>query len=351
MKTTDQAVKRVSFVLFALLLHAFCAALAAGGLMRVYNMALAYERSNPEHAAKQVLVLFKESRYDEIIIKGDISLSEFESPNVFGNALETTGEGNYTLGRSGAEQWKILRGNTTIAELKLRVEKGGGGYGMDIWRAEKLNLISPAPKTYTVQAPAAVALTINGKSPHSRYLSQDHNSHSPFGDLPEELSPEAGQTYRLEGLYAPPSVAVQGKAGQLCEAVSFEDTVSVTVEPESQVVTQLSTLGEQAACAYAKYITNDATLNEVLPFFLPESGFYTHLKQFYNGWYNEHDAYAFSNAVFTNWRAYGERHISCDIAFDYWIKMGRHEYTYPSKYTMYFVLGNNGWRVSNLVVR
>ena len=109
--------------------------------------------------------------------------------------------------------------------------------------------------------------------------------------------------------------------------------------------------GEQAACAYAKFITNDVTLDEVLPYFLPEAPYYTHLKQFYNGWYNAHDAYAFKNVVFSDWSAYDESHVSCDIAFDYWIKMGRREFTYPSRYTMYFVKGNNGWRVANLLVR
>lgn len=351
MTTKDCSKSQLPFAIFALMLYAFCAALAVGGMFRVYNMSLAYERSNAEYVARHVINLFEQKRYDEILKQSGVTLSEFETPAAFGSALEKGfAEGEFTLVRTNSKSWRISRGGKALATLELCCKNGGGEYGLDLWGIEKLTLTAPVPSAYTVQAPHTVSISVNGIVPDDRYLDESDTAESPFGKLPETLAPERVRTYRLEGMFSPPEVTALGENGKECAIVLFQNNVSVSLLPEQQVITQLSTLGEQAACAYAKYITNDAVLDDVLPFFLPESEYYAHLKQFYNGWYNAHDDHAFSNSVFSDWCAYDDRHVSCDISFDYWIKMGRHEYTYPSKYTMYFVLSDYGWRVANLVV-
>ena len=120
--------------------------------------------------------------------------------------------------------------------------------------------------------------------------------------------------------------------------------------PDESVTTPLSLFVEAAAKAYATYITRDSQLTEVLPFFLPGTEFYTHLSQFYNGWYNEHDSYAFDNVVISEWAALDADHLSCEIAFDYSITLGWRTFDYPSRYTVYLVRTGGGWKISNLVV-
>ncbi len=351
MKTKSPAGINSVFIVFALLLHAFCAALAVGGMVQVYNIALAYEHSRPEYAAQDVLSLFEKKRYEEIIKLGRIPLSKLETTESFGRAAEKSyNGGGFSISRSGENGWQIACGGKPVATLSLRCQKGGGSHGMDLWTIEKLAVLSPAPQSYTVQTPPAVHLLVNGVEPDDSALVVAAQAKSPFGTLPDALAPTMSKVYRFDGLFSPPEVTASGDNGAACAVTQFQNSISVCLPPSEQVIAQLSRFGEQAACAYAKYITNDATLDEVLPFFLPESGYYTRLKQFYNGWYNAHDQYAFKNAAFSNWYAYDERHVSCDISFDYWIKMSWHEYTYPSKYTMYFVLSDNGWRVANLVV-
>lgn len=340
------------FIIFALMLHAFCAALAVGGMLRVYNMALAYEHSRPEYVVRGVLSLFEEKRYAELIRLGQIPLSRFETAEHFGRAAqESYGDRTFSVSRGGENQWQIVCGGKPVSTLSLRCQKDVKQRGgTALWTADRLELLLPAPQSYTVQAPPAVRLTVNGVVPDDSVLTEAAYVESPFGRLPDALAPEAARVYRFDGLFLPPEIAATDANGLPGVVTRFQNSISVGLSPSAQVVAQLSEFGEQAACAYAKYITNDATLDEVLPYFLPESQYFTYLKQFYNGWYNVHEQYAFKNATFSNWYAYDTRHVSCDITFDYWIKMGRREYTYPSKYTMYFVLGPNGWRVANLVV-
>lgn len=338
------------FVIFALMLHAFCAALAVGGMLRVHRLALAYEHSRPEYVVRGVLSLFEERRYAELMRLGQVPLSSLETAEHFGRAAEASyGDGAFSVSRGGENLWRIACDGRPVATLSLRGQKDVK-YDMDFWTAERLELFLPAPHSYTVQAPPAARLTVNGVPPDNGTLIGSAKAESPFGSLPEALAPDIAQVYRFDGLFLPPEVAASDESGRPCSVAWLGNSISVGLEPGEQVVAQLSEFGAQAACAYAKYITNDAKLDEVLPYFLPESQYYTYLKQFFNGWYNEHDQYAFKNAVFSNWCAYDARHVSCDIAFDYWIRMGRREYTYPSKYTMYFVLSPNGWRVANLVV-
>lgn len=351
MKTKAPAEMNAVFVVFALMLHAFCAALAVGGMMRVYSITLAYEHSRPEYVAQNVLSLFEEKRYEKIISLGQVPLSRLETAESFGRAAEKSyNDGGFSISRSGENSWQIECGGKPVATLLLSCQKGGGQHSTDLWAVEKLTVLSPAPQSYTVQTPAPVYLTVNGVEPDDSALVTTAQAKSPFGTLPDALAPAEAKVYRFDGLFWPPEVTASADSGVACTVARFQNSILVCLPPSKQVVAQLSEFGEQAACAYAKYITNDATLDEVLPFFLPESGYYTQLKQFYNGWYNAHDQYAFKNAEFSNWNAFDERHVSCDISFDYWIGMNRHEYTYPSKYTMYFVLGDNGWRVANLVV-
>ncbi|HWP50403.1 MAG TPA: hypothetical protein VN626_01775 [Clostridia bacterium] len=339
------------FIIFALMLHAFCAALAVGGMMRVYSMMLAYEHSRPEYVARNVLSLFEDKRYADIIKLGKVPLSKMETAESFGRAAEKNySGGQFSLSRSGDSNWQIACDGRPVATLSLRNQKSGGRHGMDLWTTQRLDVLSPAPQSYTVQAPPAVRIAVNDIVPGNSALVTQALIQSPFGKLPDSLAPAVAKVYQFDGLFLPPDVTATADNGTTCAVAQFQNSITVCLSPSEQVIAQLSQFGEQAACAYAKFITNDAKLDEVLPFFLPESEYYTHLKQFYNGWYNEHDQYAFKNARFSNWFMYDERHISCDISFDYWIKMKRHEYTYPSKYTMYFVLSDKGWRVANLVV-
>lgn len=350
MKTKNPAGIHSVFVIFALMLYAFCAALAVGGMVQVYHLTLAYEQSRPEYVVQDVLSLFKEKRYAEIIKLGKVRLSTLETTEHFGQAAEKSySGGEFSLVHCGDNNWRVACGDKPVATLSLRCQKGGGRHGMDLWSADMLDVLIPAPQSYTVQTPPAVHITVNGVAPDDSALTAA-KAESPFGVLPEVLMPDAAKIYRFDGLFLPPDVAATGDDGAVCAIARFENSFSVCLSPGEQLTVQLSQFGEQAACSYAKFITNDATLDEVLPYFLPESSYYTYLKQFYNGWYNAHDEYAFKNAAFSDWCAYDARHVSCDIAFDYWIRMGRHEYTYPSKYTMYFVLSDSGWRVANLVV-
>lgn len=355
--TGKSSIGRIIFLIFATTLFITCGTLTAGGLFRLYKMAAAYELSSPDNLANSTLDIFREERYDELISLCGITLSEFETTDDFAAAIEEAApKGSYTFSKTGNGSYRLMKGDTALADLMLSCQKGAGEYGFDIWQLEKLTFIGAKTQDYTVTASSELSPMVNGiPLDHSLIDSDASKKFSDelaenFGLLPEELLPKAPSVYRVSGLYRPPVVTVDAPKKSKSIIRTLENDYSVILYPTGDVITELSEIAASAAETYARYITNDASLDEVLPFFLPESQYYRHLKEFYNGWYNAHDSYLFEQPRFASWQIYDEEHVSCVILFNYKITMGRHQYEYPSKYNMNFIKTSNGWKLANLIV-
>lgn len=348
---------RTIFAVFAASLFITCGALCIGGLFRLYKMAAAYELSSPDNAANSALSLFKAGKYSDILSLCDITLSEFEDEQDFAKALKAAApNGAYSFKRIGAEGYRLMRGDTVLAELSLSCEKEGGSYGFDRWHIDSMRLSAIEQQSYTVTVPKWLKASVNGTALWEDLLDSAASEQekaklcTAFGGLPEEFAPETPAVYRLSGLFSPPKISVESPPKTKIIIRDLNNNYTVSLYPSSDIISELSDIGIEAACMYARYITNDAVLDDILPYFLPQSQYYTHLKQFYNGWYNTHDSYSFEEPRFASWQIYDENHVSCVILFNYRITMGRHQYEYPSKYSMSFVKSPDGWKLSNLVV-
>lgn len=347
---------QTAFFIFAAILFITCGALTAGGLFRLYKTAEQYELSSPDNVAADALSIFEEKRYDELIPLCGIALSKFESEENLAAAIELAApEGEYRFSRSESNSYKLFRGEKELAELVLTCLKGESEYGFDRWEISRINL-SVFPEDYTVTASPAFSPSANGVLLDRALI--DHAASEKlktelfenFGSLSEELSPEPPIVYRLKGLYCPPEIAITGGENRKSVIHTLENDITAAVYPDDETIAEVSEIALSAAECYAKYITNDASLDEILPYFLPNSQFYRNLTEFYNGWYNAHDSYSFEQPRFAGWQIYDDSHISCMIMFNYRITMGRHQYEYPSKYSMSLIKTDSGWKVANLTV-
>lgn len=347
---------RTAFFIFAAILFITCGALTAGGLFRLYKTAEAYELSSPDNAAERVLSLFREKNCDELIKLSGITLSELEAADHLAAAIERGApSGSYSFSRTKNGCYRLSRGEYELAELYLTCKKSGGSYGFDLWEPESL-VLAAAPKSYTVTVSPAALPTANGILLEERLIDKAASDKlakelfKSFGSLSDELSPTPPAVYRLEGLYCPPEISIADGANRKCVINTLENSITVSLYPDSETIAEVSSIAAAAAESYAKFITNDAALDDVLPYFLSGSQFYRNLCEFYNGWYNAHDSYSFEEPRFAGWQIYDDSHISCMIMFNYRITMGRHEYEYPSKYSMSLVRTDSGWKISDLKV-
>lgn len=352
----NRSKRRTIFPIFAAALFLLCGILTAIGLFRLQKMAAAYELSSPEGCVRTALSLFQNGDYDEIVSLGEITLSEFETVSDLKKAIQNAAPGgSYTFSKTNSG-YRLFRGDTELAELTLSCQKGVGEYGFDIWDIDTLTLTAVTPQSCTVTASPKLSPMVNGialsdglidDSATKKLNDELYNS---FGCLPEQLAPQSPSVYRIDELYCTPTVTAETPYKGKSLVRTLENNHSVILYPGTEVITEVSETAAAAAEAYAKYITNDAVLDEVLPYFVPESQYYKQLKEFYNGWYNSHDSYSFEQPRFAGWQLYDDDHVSCVILFNYKITMGQHQYEYPSKYNMSFVRTQSGWRLSNLVV-
>lgn len=351
-KNKKSPVKSPAFIFFAIMLFVLCGAAASGGIYRVYMVAQAYESSTAEYAAQRELSAFENGDLDLLLRRCPPKLSYYENTEDYKAALsEYWGEGKPELLRTGSDSFEISVGGNAAAFLTVECGKKAGAYGIDKWSVNSFKLAELPTEDYEIYYPPGVSLKINGIMPLQEDMSECDDPQSPFFSLPQELAAEPTACCKVQGLYITPQIEAESENGEKLEISREKNTFHITAEPKEATVKALTELGLSAAEGYARFITNDATLDETLPFFLPNSKIYTHLTQFYNGWYNDHEEFRFENANFSAWRAYDERHVSCEISFDYYIKMGRREFTYPSRYDMYFVKSGSGWLVCALVVK
>ena len=88
---------------------------------------------------------------------------------------------------------------------------------------------------------------------------------------------------------------------------------------------------------YAMFITNNAAFVNIEPMLYKNTDFYDGLKQFYNGWYNEHEGFGFSNIEFSNIDKLGENAFTIDIKFTHTVTRYGKKYVYECNYRVAFL--------------
>jgi hypothetical protein len=342
-----------AFGLFVLLLTVFCAALTAGGLIRVYRLAVAFEHSAPARVVEGVVRLFREEDYAVLALEGGLALSPFEDAGHLGAVVRDRMGGDpqsVEAVRLSQGRYRIQSGSTPLAELSLSYSPAAGEYGLDVWELESLALQAFPRDDLIILAPAQTAVSLNGKILTEDFAEDTAVAAGEYGALPQGVAPALLTRYRVSGLLARPQITAGSPDGAACAVNLVQNTATVTCPAGEETIAQLSPLAERAAMAYANFITKDAELDDVLPFFLKGTQCYTNLRQFDNRWYNEHDAFAFSDMQTGCWQALDGDHVRCDVVFEYSITMGRRVFDYPSRYTLYFVRTGPDWKISNLLV-
>ena len=92
-------------------------------------------------------------------------------------------------------------------------------------------------------------------------------------------------------------------------------------------------------------------LEALVPYLFQGGPLYGQLYGFSNAWYIDHDSYEFQDFEMGRFILYDDSHFSCDVEFNYIIRMGSKVYEYPSAYTLYFVNSAQGWQAAALEIR
>lgn len=331
------------------------AAAIAFGLLYLWQALKSYENSMPVHCAQYALELFQNQQFNTIREKSGFEPTAYASNEDFDaylqKRLEEAGKLELKKYRAGAQEaiYLVNSGEQTLAKAVLEKKQESDSFGNAGWRLARLEDVYAMHEPIVVLAPEFAKLTVNGNAVEDTLRTLQQTQY--YAGLPEALPTPIQACYTLEGFLADPQIAAQAPDAQECIVQKTEqpNVYEVKALLAKEQVPDVHELAVDAAKAYARYISKDASFQQVAKYLVRGSDFYNSLKTFYNGWYTDHTSYAFENLEAKDFTAYSADHISCKVTFTYVIQgIERHEY--PTAYEIFTVRTEDGWRVASINV-
>lgn len=361
--------RRSWFSVLVCFLFMFMIPLEIGGLRELWKFLEEYQLSLPENAAREGLALFENREIEVLSRFAEYTPHPLDRISSLDDWLEEylgfyDGDAEYTLiprtGVSSQKRYVVARDGVKIAELLLTPTAGETKRGFSLWEVSDID-IAPVSGRCGVEiiVPQGVEVLVNGIPLDAEYLVENAlpAEVSGYQEMPPGLQP-AVMKYRVEGLLEMPELSARSRGDGSCVIEELgpgaeENTVCyrVTHFAGRSLRETAGIKAEYTAKLYARFITKDAQLEALLPYLLQGGPLYNQLYGFSNVWYIDHDSYEFQDFEMDRFILYDGSHFSCDVDFNYIIRMGNKVYEYPSAYTLYFVNSAEGWQAASLEIR
>ena len=347
--------EKKKFRLFPLIFSLYtllCLVAAGTGLWLLWGFLDQYDRNSPQQIVRSFARQVEAGEYASLLNGGQLQPSRFDDADRMEAWLADNLGGKRISCRpaAGSEKEYLLSADgRDFARVRLEPQGKPNLYGMQPHQVTGVETMVELIPEATITAPAEAAVTVNGV-PLEAADGEDAAESGVYTGLPEGYLPPQLVSYRLTGLAGMPEVTA--RMGEQDCTVNWDGTAcTVTSQPDAALQQEITPLAEEASHLYARFITQDATRTALNPYLLAGTEFYGKLAEFYNGWYIDHQSYAFGETVVDGFQQYSPDHLSCDVTFDYHIYRSSRVHDFPSAYTLYFIRTDSGWKVANLAAR
>lgn len=317
-----------------------------------------YEAGRPEKPLKALVSQLEAGDFSQLARLCGYELSPYEQPDAFERYLREKrfgggGEITYAVGETDAAgtHCDLLRGGAAAASVTLRRRDFEGTHGFGVYE-----LVSAAAPVETappcrVRAPQGARVFYNGveaSNPEREKIPVEAYASEALGEKPPE-----NKIYCAEGLLFWPEVSVEGPDGRPCELVDGTDGADYTAvtRPRAEEQPAFESLALEAARAYALFTTGDAPRSGIAGRLIPGTESWKRLAAFDNSWFISHDAASVTDAAADQFIVYDDRRFSCEVRLICRVRMGKKIFDYPSFYSLYFALRQDGWKIAELRVR
>ena len=360
--------RRSWFSVLVCFLFLFLVPLEIGGLRELWEFLEEYQLSLPENAAQEGLELFQNREIEILSQYVEYTPHPLDRVSSLDGWLEEylgfyDEDAEYTLiprtGTSSQKRYVVARDGVKVAELLLTPTAGETKRGFSLWEISDIDIAAVSGRCgVELIVPQGVEVQVNGIPLGEEYLVENAlpAEVSGYEGMPPELKPTV-RKYRVEGLLEPPELTASPKGDGSCVIEEMEGEEAdvlryqVTRFAGDSLRETAGILAENAAKLYARFITKDAQLEALVPYLFQGGPLYGQLYGFSNAWYIDHDSYEFQDFEMGRFILYDDSHFSCDVEFNYIIRMGSKVYEYPSAYTLYFVNSAQGWQAAALEIR
>ncbi|MDE7278224.1 MAG: hypothetical protein K2N26_00630 [Oscillospiraceae bacterium] len=313
-----------------------------------------YEAGHIRHAEEKLSEKFRLNQIDVILDEKCIEYDLFNRRedymtymlDVFGNDYTSA---KIIKGRTledGSVLYDVRLGNTKFAEYALF--KNGNNW--DYTSADLNDELFVKTHSVKVVVPESAEVRANGSILPDEFVSDEEYTIHDFDDLDDKSLIPRFTVYDTGAVFiSEPEVKVYGENGNELVISEEKKTLRALPEPTTEQLAEIKSAAEEAAIAYAMYITQDTSFEPLKKYLVEDSELYRRIKGFYHDWYRDHTT-TYDNVVFSDIVTYDEEHFTLHIEFDYHVNIGYRVNDYEVEYTMSMIKIDGVWKIAGMIM-
>lgn len=340
---------------FHIVLLTFSVIISAGIIFSLYHLweyLDEYEQHNPTGVVNEFIDILSNKRYDDLLLLTGLELDYFNDTAEFKKYIDlhffaNPGEITALKAKSTGEilNYNIYAGGNIITSLELSPNKTTNKFGMKGWEIS----LKPIVKKNSIKIflPKNSQFFVNEKLVTDDFklpLTYDIIEF-PYNDN-RDISPYYS-IFEVTNLLNPPIIRVVTENGVNCKIIENKGIFTAFPEISDNQIAEISKLVEKVSIMYAMFTYQDCTFNDISPYLLKDSDFYTRIKSFKNEWQPPH-TFSYDNVNISDIVVYDSLHFTAKISFTCKLQRGYNSNTYDISYSPKFYKENDNWLLVTL---
>lgn len=313
-----------------------------------------YEAGHIRHAEENLSEKFRLNQIDVILDEKCLEYDRFNLRedymtymlDVFGNDYTSAKMIKGRTLEDGSVLYDVWLGNTKFAEYTLFKD----GDNWDYTSADLNDQLFVKTHSVKIVVPERAEVRANGEILSGEFVSSEEYTVHDFDDLDDKSLIPRFTVYDTGSIFiSEPEVKVYGENGKELVISEEKKTLRALPEPTEEQLAEFKSAAEEAAIAYAMYITQDTSFEPLKKYLVADSELYRRIKGFYHDWYRDHTT-TYDNVVFSDIVMYDEEHFTLHIEFDYHVNIGYRVNDYEVEYTMSMVKLDGAWKIAGMIM-
>ena len=327
-------------------------------LVVLWTFLASYEKSQPEHTAKDVTDMFYNLDIDRIISHYNNRSKFTDSHEVVKKAVRDHIMGSdYTYTKkmskytSDNPAYSIKADGKEVAVLTLKKSDKRGMYNAINWEIDDIDLGFATDGYYDIVAPADYTVTINGKVLTSDNIVEENLNASKMENVTKYADIPLLIKYRVEGAYISPEIkCTSSLSGKELTPKIEKETYTFDYETSDSIPEDSSNQVKKFITNYTKYMYTEADFSSISGSVISNSKAYEFLRYvtYTSVWYADHSSLTIGDINISNIKQYSPDCYSVETDYTYDVVMSGNNYNYPTKITLYYVRQGNGWKICDL---
>lgn len=215
-----------------------------------------------------------------------------------------------TSAESEVYRYVVKAGDEKILSFVIVPSGKESTFGFKKYAIDEINL--HFGDSITLRAPADCTVQVNGVK-----LEEKHRTAQSTDDLamPEGVSKVPTYTYKIENLFAEPSIVIKDANGNNLEVVYDEQAKEYEVirNYDDALKEKYGYLARTVVRTYATYMQNDCKFGEVAKYFQKDTDTYNYIRTSEVGWVWAHEGFEFSDEWCGEFQQISEDVFTCRV--------------------------------------